>query len=310
MPIRSDDITLELETLRLTISPSVGASIVGLELKDPKGRWADVLRRMPNESRDPAAAGSFVMLPWTNRVKDASFAFEGDEHRLVANHSDDTAIHGVGRDHAWDIVDRSPITARFIYKHTPDDAFPFAFGGVVRYEIAPDRVEIDLSVTNLDDRPFPAGCGHHPYFHRHLHSDADRVQVRMGVDGRYVCENCIPNGDIRDDDACTLLRSGDALGNPNLDDVFSGFDGRCVIEWAASGIRCTMNCSDELGHAVVYTPQDEDGTPNEFFCIEPVTMVNDGFNLHNQGEQGTGVRVLAPGETLRTRTSLEFSVMS
>lgn len=310
MPTRSNDISLELNTLRLTISPSVGASIVGLELKDPKGRWADVLRRMPDDSHDSADAGSFVMFPWTNRVKNASFTFEGEQHQLVANHSDATAIHGVGRDHAWDIVDRSPITARLTYQHSPDASFPFAFGGVVRYEIAPDRVDIDLSVTNLDTRAFPAGCGHHPYFHRHLHSEMDQVQVRMGVDGRYKCENCLPIGGRTDDDACALLRSGDPLGNPNLDDVFSGFDGRCVIEWAASGVLCRMNCSDELGHVVVYTPQDEDGTPNEFFCVEPVTMVNDGFNLHANQESGTGVRVLAPGETLRTRTSLVFSSMS
>jgi aldose 1-epimerase len=68
-----------------------------------------------------------------------------------------------------------------------------------------------------------------------------------------------------------------------------------------------MTSTDELGHVVVYTPRDADGSPNEFFCVEPVTMVNDGFNLREQGEQGTGVRTLEPGETLRTRTTLVFS---
>tara|TARA_A100000171_G_scaffold31502_1_gene29860 strand:- start:14037 stop:14969 length:933 start_codon:yes stop_codon:yes gene_type:complete len=310
MPSRSDDILLELQTMRLVISPSAGASIVSLEHKDQLGRWADILRSMPDDSSDPADAGSFLMIPWTNRVQDAAFAFEGQTHTLVANHSDGTAIHGIGRDHAWSMTDRSPITARLIYRHSADDSCPFSFGGVVRYEIAPHAVEIDLSVTNLDDRPFPAGCGHHPYFHRHLHSDADQVQIQMDLEGRYSCEDCIPVGDIQDDDACALLRSGDALGNPGLDDVFAGFGGTCTLEWPESGIRCTMSCSDELGHVVVYTPRDEDGSPNEYFCIEPVTMVNNGFNMHAKNEPGTGVRVLAPGETLRTRMTLKFSSIS
>ena len=310
MPTRPDDLLLELENLRLAISPSAGASITALEIRDPNGRWADVLRRMPIDADDPSAAGSFLMLPWTNRVKDASFSFEGSAYPLIPNHSDATAIHGVGRDHAWSIIDRSPITARLIYKHDPDAIFPFAFGGVARYEIAPDRVEIDLSVTNLDERSFPAGCGHHPYFHRHLHSDADDVQIAMPVEGRYTCTACIPTGVIEDDEACALLRAGDALGNPGLDDVFTGFGGACVLEWPASGIRCTMSCTDELGHVVVYTPRAPDGSADEYFCIEPVTMVNDGFNMHAREEPGTGVRVLAPGETLRTRMTLGFSSIS
>ncbi len=125
----------------------------------------------------------------------------------------------------------------------------------------------------------------------------------MGIAGRYTCDNCLPIGGTEDDDACALLRSGEALGNPGLDDVFSGYDGTCVLDWVQSGVRCTMTSTDELGHVVVYTPRDADGSPNEFFCIEPVTMVNDGFNLHEQGEQGTGVRTLEPGETLRTRNN-------
>ncbi|MFG0313587.1 MAG: aldose 1-epimerase [Phycisphaerales bacterium] len=307
MPVRTDDIVLELETIRLTLSPSAGASIVALEHRDPRGRWADVLRRMPSDSDDASDAGSFVMLPWTNRIADARFRFDGSEYPLVANHGDGTAIHGVARDRAWSLIDRSPITARLTYRHQPDATFPFDFGGVVRYEIAPDRVEMDLSVTNLGDQAFPAGCGHHPYFHRRLHSDADELRVRMDVSGRYACEDCIPSGQHDDDEACALLRSGGPIGNPGLDDVFAGFGGEAELEWPASGVRMRMRCSEELGHVVVYTPRLGDGSADAHVCIEPVSMVNDGFNLHDRGEDGTGVRVLSPGETLRTRTDFVFS---
>lgn len=309
MPKRQGDITLELDTIRLVINPACGASIVGLHLRDHRERWASVLRDMPPGSTDPADAGSFLMLPWTNRVKDAAFRFNGRNYALKPNHADGTAIHGIGRDRAWRIVDRSPITARLTLDTRDDPASPYPFGGVVRYEIGPDRVEIDLSVTNLGSEPVPAGCGHHPYFQRRLFSDEDRLGVQMGVSGRYACEGCIPSGEVNDDSVCAGLRGGGPIGNPGLDDVFAGFNGQALLEWPASNMRLRMTCSAELGHIVIYTPTAPDGSPDAFVCIEPVTMVNDGFNLMDRGQSGTGVRVLEPGETLRTRTTLLFEAM-
>jgi aldose 1-epimerase len=47
------------------------------------------------------------------------------------------------------------------------------------------------------------------------------------------------------------------------------------------------------GHLVIYVPPGQD-----FFCIEPVSHVNDGFNLLDRGVEDTGVHVLTPGQTL------------
>lgn len=309
MPERNDDIVLELDTLRLVLNPRVGASIIALQIKDRLGKWSSVLRDMPAGSHDPSDAGSFLMLPWTNRVKDARFDFRGQRFELLANHGDGTAIHGIGRDRAWSVVDRSPITARFTLDSRDDPRSPYPFGGVVRYEIGPDRVEIDLGVTNLGDAVIPVGCGHHPYFHRHLHSDADQLRVRMDVAGRYACVHCIPTGEMIDDGVCAALRAGGAIGNPGLDDVFGGFGGLAVLEWPESNVRLRMRCCDAFGHVVVYTPRSADGSGDEFVCIEPVSMVNDGFNLAGRGLAGTGVRVLEAGETLRTRMTLELGPM-
>lgn len=311
MNARSDDITLELERLKLVVNPRLGASIVSLMIKDNTGNWASVLRTMPDESESPSDAGSFVMLPWTNRIKDAQFNFDGSDRSLRSNSSDGTAIHGVARDLPWTITDRSPITARLVLDSRTFDAddinYPFKFGAIQRFEIGPNSVEIDLSITNLDDRPIPVGCGHHPYIHRHLFSDADELRVKLDVAGRYPTEGCIPIGNSIDDSVCASIRSGDPIGNPGLDDVFAGFGGLAEFDWAASNIRMTMRCTQNLNHVVIYTPRDQDGHPSEFVCVEPVTMVNDGFNRHADGQSDTGVVILAPNETLRTRMTLEFT---
>lgn len=311
MDHRSDDIKLELERLKLVVNPRIGASIVSLMLKDDSGVWAPVFRTMKSDSETSSDAGSFVMAPWTNRVKDARFSYAKKDYALKSNADDQSAIHGVGRDLPWTISDRSPITARFVLDSRTIDPntvnYPFKFGAIQRFEIGPSSVEIDLSITNLDEIPIPVGCGHHPYIHRRLFSEADDLRIKLDVSGRYPTHECIPVGEAEDDQICQSLRAGEPIGNPGLDDVFSGFCGVAEFDWAASNVRMTMRCTENLHHVVIYTPRDPDGSSNEFVCVEPVTMVNDGFNRLNNNEADTGVVILNPNETLRTRMTLEFS---
>lgn len=311
MQNRTGDITLELDHLKLVINPSIGASIVALLIKNDANRWAPVLRTAPNDSSNASDAGSFVMAPWTNRIKNARFDDDNSEHLLRSNMDDASAIHGIVRDLPWTISDRSPISARFVFDSRTFEQstinYPFKFGAVQRFEIGPKAVEIDLSVTNLDDRPIPVGCGHHPYIHRHLFSDADDLRISLDVSGRYPSQGCIPTGDPINDAICNAFRTNAPIGNPGLDDVFAGFEGSAHFEWAMSNIRMQMRCSDNLNHVVIYTPKEPDGSPNEFVCVEPVTMVNDGFNRLDAGHTDTGVTILKPMETLSTRMILAFS---
>jgi aldose 1-epimerase len=308
---RIDDITLELDQLKLVVNPGLGCSIMSLMIRNDHDQWAHVLRSMPGGDQAGASdSGSFVMLPWTNRIRDARFSFEKQSIELRSNFPDSTAIHGVGRDLPWTITDRSPISARFILdSRTFDNGevnYPFSFGATQRFEIGPQSVEIDLSITNLDDRPIPVGCGHHPYFHRHLFSDADDLRLKLGVTGRYPSTDCIPDGESVHDEVCASLGELSVIGNPGLDDVFSGFDGTAEFDWAASNIKMTMECSANMNHVVIYTPRDAEGEADEFICVEPVTMVNDGFNRMVDGKADTGVTVLEPNETLRTRMKFRF----
>jgi len=307
---RSDDILLELSDIRLSLSPRLGGSIMSLMIKNQSGQWASVLRSMPEGSGSASDAGSFVMLPWTNRVKDARFAVGAEEYLLESNANDGSAIHGVGRGLPWSIADRSPITARFVLDSRSFDTqginYPFAFGAVLRYEVGPSHVEVDLSVTNLDTQPIPVGCGHHPYIHCHLFSDADDLAVQLSVAGRYPTQGCIPTGNSEYDSICEGFENGGPVGNPGLDDVFSGFGRSAIFDWPTSNIRMEMKCSSNLGHVVIYTPKEKNGQASEFVCVEPVSMVNDGFNRLNDSQPNTGVVILEPNETMRTRMTLSF----
>ncbi|MDF1809046.1 MAG: hypothetical protein P1U42_05060 [Phycisphaerales bacterium] len=311
MDLHTDDILLELDTIKVSINPKIGGSITSLMIRNQMDQWAHVLRKMPIDTRSSSNSGSFFMLPWTNRIKDAKFNDQQGSHLLKSNCPDGSAIHGVGRDLPWSISDRSPISARLVLDSRSFDQdninYPYQFGAIARYEIGIDRVEIELSVTNLDTHTIPVGCGHHPYFHRHLFSDADKLQIQMDLNGRYPTQGCIPTADPIDDDVCQSLRQGDHIGNPGLDDVFAGFSGNATLEWPQSNVSMKMQCSKNLNHMVIYTPRTESGDPDEYVCIEPVSMVNDGFNRLNSGVTETGVVLLEPNQTLRTQMILSFS---
>lgn len=304
-----DRITLDAGPLRLGLDPALGASLTEFSLRGPCDDRYPLMRRAPGWSTDPAECSSFLMGPWTNRIRDARFTFQNQPHQLRPNFPDGTAIHGVLREAPWRITDRTPVSARLVYDSRAHEAanFPFAFGSVFRAELAPEELTLDLSITNLDDRPMPAGCGHHPYFPRTLMAAGEPVHLTAGVGARYETTNCLPTGPARDDQVCAALRAGGPLGDPNLDDVFAGFDSRAVITWPDSGVRLTMDCSESFNHLVVFTPRlRANGPPLPWFCVEPCTMPNDGFNLMSQGQTDTGVRVLQPGETLQT--SVRFRV--
>ncbi|MEZ6242161.1 MAG: hypothetical protein R3B57_03880 [Phycisphaerales bacterium] len=299
-------LVLEAGELSASIDPELGAGLADLSMNGPAGDATALVRRARDGVTEAGRMGMFLMAPWTNRVAGAAFASRGERHALRSDFPDGTAIHGDVRGREWRITDRTPLSARLVFDSREHERvnFPWAFGCVARYELMMTGLIVELSVTNLDETPMPTGAGVHPFFPRRLWADGDEVRLRAPVSGRYPSQGCIPTGEAVEDEASQALRAGGALGDPGLDDVFAGFGGEAVIEWPTSGVRLTMRCSESLDHLVVFTPRAKGGGPLTWFCVEPTSMVNDGFNLSERGMEGTGVRVLEAGETLETRVEI------
>lgn len=189
---------------------------------------------------------------------------------------------------AWTVLDRSPVSARLGVRVAEGYPWPFAF--IVRHEVDGTSVRTELDATNLGNSPAPAGLGFHPYFHRRLWAE-EGVTLRANLAGRYPADRQIPRAPAGDDAICGRIRSGCPAASLDLDDVFLGSLDGAALEWPVSGVRATIACSPELSHTVVYT-----GHPTAV-CVEPVSMVNDGFNRMDW--PSAGVAILAPGETLR-----------
>lgn len=160
----------------------------------------------------------------------------------------------------------------------------------------------------------PAGLGLHPFWMDSLgHPYGDCVLAFHAI-GRYPASGMIPTGPAAPDAVSRRLASLDVLESLDLDDVFTcrprpdphsadGLMGWGHLWWPADDGSLDIRTSPGFGHAVVYSPL-QPGQRRGWFCLEPVSMVNDGFNLMERGQEGTGVVVLEPGEKMEERVAL------
>lgn len=303
MPLAS----IEDGRLRASFLPEAGASLVSLEARIA-GTWTPVLRPTQDDavaSRNSSAFASFALVPWSNRVRDARFEFEGREIRLRPNTPDGHAIHGDVRKRPWNRVAADParpdeVAFAFESSDFADVNFPFRFASRLACRLHEGALEMHLSVTNRGSARMPAGLGFHPYFRRSI-APGEEPRLSFGATGVY--------RDLLPREAAGPIGPGfdfsreRAFGADVFDHCFAGWSGSARIEWPTSGVSATVSATEPFRHLVLYVPAGE-----PFFAVEPVSNANDGFNLLARGVADSGVRVLAPGETLGGTVRIAVSV--
>lgn len=299
---------IENETLRLEVNPGVGASPAAFQAKI-QGEWADILRPTPRPLPQKSSLySSFILAPYSNRIRAAKFVFAGREYRLEANTPQGNAQHGDVRNRPWQVhyPQANTLECTFDSRDFSDLNWPWPFTMRVVYSLREHRFATELELTNTGDSPMPAGFGLHPYFVRRLPDSIGDAVLDFHADGVYQTdESLIPTEGMKPIPTELDFSEARSLGSQQVDAVFGGWDGRAVLEWPGANVRLVMEAlstrSDEgerleadpvFGHLVVFTAPD--GT----LALEPVSHATDGFNLLARGVRDTGVKVLGPGESL------------
>ena len=240
------------------------------------------------QNGDPCQAACFPLVPFSNRIADGRFRFRGRAYELEKNFPPEPhAIHGQGWQNPWLVAAAGPRRAELAFEHAVAGT-PLDYRARQIFALHEDGLDAGLEVTNAGAGPMPAGIGLHPYFVR-----TPGVSLRARLDHVWLPdERKIPKQRASLPPAWDFAR-GLPLAPLDLDHCFGGWDGRLELHWPEWDITLALEAAPALRHLVIYVPPAED-----FFCVEPVSHVNDGFNLLERGVEGTGVRVLAPGETL------------
>lgn len=271
--VAHDDIDLVLGDLRATIAPADGGRLAQLDL----GAGPLLRSRDDADLDDPdgwAQWGSYPLAPWSNRIADGRFTFNGTTHQLPINFADGTAIHGLVAATPWDVAEHDDTSATL---RTGADVAPYRVTVEQRFRLHAGGLDQDLSVTNDGPAPVPVGLGIHPWFRS--------ITLQAHVDAIWPSgDDCLVTGPpVPIEPALDLsTRRVPAVMDKCFTDITEAravLDG-VVLEW-----------NDDIDHLVVYT-----GVAG-WICVEPVTNTNDAFNLDARGITGTGTRVLAPGSS-------------
>jgi aldose 1-epimerase len=284
----ADQVVVRLQRggVELVLCPHIGGAITGF-----RWRGRDVLRPAGAaclNGGDPLCASSFPLVPFSNRIADGRFAFQGRVYQLARNlRPEPHAIHGDGWQSPWLVEQASAGRAELSFRHAVTGT-PLDYRARQIFALHEDGLEIALELTNAGASPMPAGIGQHPYLIRTggvtLRARLDHVWL---PDERMIPQQRVPLPAAWD------FADGLRLASLDLDHCFGGWDGRAELHWPELDLTLVIEAGPIFRHLVIYVPPGQD-----FFCIEPVSHVNDGFNMLERGVEGTGVRVLAPGQTL------------
>lgn len=278
-------IELKAGPLRCELLPQLGGCIAGLWLGE-----VPVLRSTPAGQLESARlSGCYPLVPFSNRIGQASLVWQGTQHPLIRNNGDEPhAIHGVGWQRPWNVLDEDATSAMLAYEHAPDPSWPFAFDCSHTFRLRPDALEMTLSLTNHAPQPAPAGLGWHPYFVKRARSRLRfRAQGRWEMGQDKLPTQRAPSAGLDAD--CNAL---------DVDHCYDGWDGMAELRDETMQVRLTSG----LDRIVAFTNGARD-----YVAIEPVSHVNNAVHLYAGGASAAelGLRVLEPGETMHAQMRIE-----
>jgi aldose 1-epimerase len=276
-------IRLQAGALACELEPRLGGCIAGLWLGN-----VPVLRSTPAAQLTSARqAGSYPLVPFSNRIGQATLLWQGTQHPLVRNNGvEPHAIHGIGWQRPWEVLESDERSALLSYEHRADTAWPFAFDSSQTLQLR--EGVLALTLTNQSPQPAPAGLGWHPYFVKRA-----RSRISFEATGRW---------DMGPDKLPTQRRPAQGLdadcASLDVDHCFDGWTGTVQLRDELLHARI----SSSLSRLVVFTNDARD-----FVAIEPVSHVNNAVNLVHAGADpaGLGLVTLQPGESLSAQMTIE-----
>ncbi len=285
-------IFLRNEIWTLSLLPDFGACFTSCECMGfPVMRPGDIDQIV---SGDVFASSCFPMMPYSNRIKNGQFSFRGKTVKIDSNHPKHVfPIHGHVWDKPWRVENLTENSCDLSLTYEPESGqWPWAFEARQKIMIKDTNLTVQMSIQNIDDAPFPAGLGLHPFF-----ADAPTAQVRFLARDIWVCDDeLIPTERmrLREDIDFSSIKKTHGL---TLDNCFDGWNGQAEISWPGLDGTISMDTDPKLSQLVVYIDRK-----NEFFCLEPVSHVNNAVNMGPTH----AMSVLESGATLESTITFSF----
>jgi aldose 1-epimerase len=235
---------------------------------------------------------SVKLSPWVCRLADGRYHFNGQELQIQRMHSDGTALHGLLFDQPFNVVDEfaDDASAAVLLKHhyTGYDAgYPFEFTCEVRYTLhAHGLLQVETTVTNIDDVGIPIADGWHPYFRLGGRVDGWQLHFRAKAMLEFD-ERLVPTGRFLPFDR---FNQPSLVGDTRMDNCFlldmDGAQAACTLRNPANNITVSFLPDPSYPYLQVFIPDHR-----ESIAIENISSAPDSFNNR------MGLLVLPPGNS-------------
>lgn len=268
-PPVTEIVSLSRGEARCDILPHLGGCI---------GAWSSsgqqMLRQVSDAglaAHDPYATAGFPLVPFSNRIGEGRFTWDGKPVTLARNFPPEPhAIHGVGFERSWQVLSRANDSALLALLHRPDAGWPWAFEARQRITLTEDALTLDLSAVNLEVQAAPLAFGHHPYIPR------SGARLTFHAQGVWLPgQNGLP-ADLVKPAGSLDFSKGLAVEQADVDHCFSGWSRAAYIAWPERALALEITASSELPCTVVYSSRKLDA-----FCFEPVAHVSNALNRHD-----------------------------
>ena len=299
------EITISNDLLKTVINPDYGAGVMALFV-NKNGKQIEV---MPDSRKDNCEldVSSFLMIPYSNRIENGTFTFDGMEYQL--KNGEKHSIHGDTRKRKWNYkqISQERIVCSFNSTDFDDINWPWPFSTEVDYSLSGNTFTSKITLKNNGNTPMPAGFGWHPYYNRSLTEENEPVFVQFKTAGVYpdINNNCIPSGSPQKA-VGKLDFSKEKQLDPkvHIDNCYQGYDGKGYITWPNSGVKASYDCSSECSHVIFYNPDART------FAFEPATNANNGVNHFEDKNFKCGAVSLNSGEVLSASFSIKVDIIS
>lgn len=230
-------------------------------------------------------AAHFPLLPYSNRIKNGTFPFNGKRVKLDTRPNDQNhALHGFGWVRPWTLKFRHTTRLDLVQSYEGSD-WPWPYKAKQSISVSRDTLQLSLSLTNSGKTSMPAGLGFHPFF-------PNLKTASLTFDSHAVWmadEEVLPTQKVALTDPFDLSRKR-PLAAFRLDHCYEDV-GTAYIQWADRPLKLVISSSKNLGRAAVYTDHTSDS-----FCFEPISHTHNALNMSDPGKEG--IVILKTGETM------------
>jgi aldose 1-epimerase len=261
-----------------------------------------------DEFKNNLAARGFLgskLSPFACRISKNKYRFARNEYVIQKLNSDKIAVHGLIYDREFIVINQNSteekalVKMRYEYRST-DAGYPFDYDCLITYELEKgNRLNVITEVVNKDEEQIPIQDGWHPYFK--LDAKIDDLQLQLQSKEMYEYgTDLIPTGKKINYNVFESLKNfGDTILDNSFTVNFAKDQPLCVLRNPDKKIEVEILPDKSYPYLHIYTPPHR-----RSIALETLSALPDSFN------NGIGLRILSPGESLTFKTSYRITTLN